>query len=610
MPYPTAIVEIAFASGPYVASPTWVDVSSYVREITTRRGRSDPFQDFGSGSATIILDNRDRRFDPLNAAGPYYGQLTPRKQIRVRAVTTSSPLVTQDVFRGYVSGWPVTMTEAGFDSTVTVECFDALGLLAMEEIPDDLADNYIRSLSPRHYWPLTDPIDPETYTTAELADYGSNPQTLKAVAAPMRTANAAGLAEGLPNTSVLVAETTNEGWAFSTDANAATVSTLSIWSFTNTQSRAYIARFGCPFFTEISYQASTSIVRVEINSGGVTGTQRTYTATIDLDTTVPHHFAVVVSNSALLSALYIDGVAATFILFSSASAGRTLFEQFSTLGGQKQQAAIWTRELTATEIQTIYRLSRNIFTETSAARMSRLMSFTSFPGSLVSPPSSPVATVGAFTTGGPSIASELEIVSDSEGGNLYVTKNGTVKMTSRNDFAAGTSLTSQATIGTTGITIGTTLEYRIDAELMRNQLAIGYSGNGSIEITDSTSVSTYGVSGGSITTQLVSQEDAESLGNFIVSFTKEPSVAITPVEVNVSAVAADWDTILSLELLDRYTLTVQPKTGAAFTMPQLIQSIDHRVIPGQWSTTLNGSRLFTNPFILDSSLLDGPDLLI
>jgi hypothetical protein len=271
---------------------------------------------------------------------------------------------------------------------------------------------------------------------------------------------------------------------------------------------------------------------------------------------------------------------------------------------------MWARALTATEVQTIYRLGRNILTETTTARFNRIIGYSVFPASLTSAPGVPVANVGAFTTGGPTLASELEVVSDSEGGNLYVTKAGVVTMTSRYAFAAGTSLTSQATIGTTGITIGPSIEYRLDSENMRNQLAIGFSGDGSIEVTDSTSVNAYGVAGGSITTQLTTQADAQALGNMLVGFSKDPAVVISPVEVNVSAVAADWDTILTLELLDRITFTLQPRTGAAITTPQLIQSIEHRVIPGQWSTTLNGSVRFTNPFIIGSSLLGGPDLLV
>lgn len=607
MPYPDAIVEFAPTNGPYDATPTWTDITGYVREITTRRGRSDEFQDFGSGSATIILDNRDRRFDPLNTAGPYYGQLKPRTQIRVRAsVVVTGVTIYHDVFRGYVSGWPVTMTDAGFDITVALECFDAIGLLETEEIPDDLADNYIRSLNPRHYWPLTDPIDPDTYTSARLADYGNNPQPLYPINPPIRTANSGGLAPGLLDTGTLVAETTNGGWGFSASENTPTDATFMLWSLSNVETTNIVAIFASPFTTRISYSASGSTLIILIYTGV---TDLTYFATISLDTSIAHHYAVQVSSTGTLNAVYVDGIAVTITSSTVSSRSRLLGEQFQTYGGQKQQAAVWDRYLTATEIQTIYRLSRNILSETTAARFTRLMGYTPFPSALTSAPASPAATVGAFTTGGPTVASELEIVSDSEGGNLYVSKAGVVTMTNRTAFATGTSLTSQATIGTTGITIGTSLEYRINSENMRNQLAVGYSGDGSIEVTDSTSVTAYGVAGGTIATQLVSQDDAKALGQLLVGFSKDPAVVISPVEVNVAADINHWNTILGLELLNRITFTLAPRTGPTYTTPQLIQSIEHRVIPGQWSTILNGSVRFTNPFILDSSLLDGPDLL-
>jgi hypothetical protein len=609
MPYPTAIVEISFASTPYTASPTWVDVTSYVREITTRRGRRDEFQDFGSGTATVVLDNRDRRFDPLNTASPYNGQLTPRRQIRIRAVTTSSPLVTQDVFRGYISGWPVSITDAGFDSTVTVECFDALGLLDTEEIPDDLADTYIRSLSPRHYWPLTDPIDPQTYTTAQLADYGSSPQVLTAYP-PFPAANAEGLAPGLPDTSLLVAQTFfTEGYWFQQPGIAATDTTFATWYVQGqTEDNWQITNYGLSHEVQVGYNRTTSKLELGIYNGT---SQRLYEGNLYIDPTIPHHIAIITTSASLLSAAYVDGIAVTMAQTSLDPAFPiTVYETYMSSSGKKQQTAMWTRALTATEIQTIYRLGRNVLTETTSARFNRIIGYSSFPAGLTSATASPVASVGAFTTGGPTIASELEVVSDSEGGNLYVNKAGVVVMTSRHEFATGTSLTSQATIGTTGISIGTSLDYQIDAENMRNQLAIGYSGEGSIEITDTASRDAYGIAGGSITTQLVSQQDATSLGNFIVGFSKDPAVVISPVEVNVSAVAADWDTVLGLELLERITLTVQPRTGASFTQQQLLQSIEHRVIPGQWSTTFNGSVRFTNPFIVGVSLLGGSDLLV
>lgn len=615
MAYPTAIVEIAFTSGPYVQSPTWTDVTAYVRETTTRRGRPDEFQDFGPGTATIILDNRDRRFDPLNTAGPYYGNLVPRKQIRIRAeILVAGVMQSHEIFRGYVRGWPVSLTDAGFDSTVTLEAFDALGLLEYEEIPEDLADDYIRSLSPRQYWPHTDPIDPTDFASTTITDYGSNPHPLRPLTT-ISTANAEGLAPGLPNTSVLVADT-NATNAWSAIANGTdpfgqgTFFSFCMWyRQPNTTGTTVLAVIGPRPAIEISYNQGTSTMIVKVSD---TVNQRDYSATVYLDVTIPHHVALRTSTSftsTVLNALIVDGV-----VLSASTPGPVAVTvpngvKYYSFGGVRQQVAMFGGTTNA-QLQTIYRLGRNVLTETSAARFTRLLAYSSFPSGLTSAPASPVANVGAFTIGGPTIASELQTVSDSEGGNLYVTKAGVITMTGRNQFAAGSSLTSQATIGTTGITIGTALEYSIDAENMRNQLAVGYSGDGSIEVSDATSVAAYGVAGGSITTQLTSQDDAETLGQFLVGFSKDPAVVISPVDVNVSAVAADWHTVLGLELLDRITFTVQPRTGASFTQQQLIQSIEHRVIPGQWSTTLNGSVRFTNPFIIGSSLLGGTDLIL
>lgn len=68
MSVPTVIAEIMFDS------PTWTDVSPYVRSATVRRGSSrvdSPTLRYEAGTAVLKLDNRDRRFDPTNLMGPY-----------------------------------------------------------------------------------------------------------------------------------------------------------------------------------------------------------------------------------------------------------------------------------------------------------------------------------------------------------------------------------------------------------------------------------------------------------------------------------------------------------------------------------------------------------
>jgi len=58
-----------------------VDVTSTVRQVSVKRGRNRQLEKFTAGNANIILDNRNRIYDPLNTASPYFGSIVPRKQI-------------------------------------------------------------------------------------------------------------------------------------------------------------------------------------------------------------------------------------------------------------------------------------------------------------------------------------------------------------------------------------------------------------------------------------------------------------------------------------------------------------------------------------------------
>ena len=55
MAYPTTKIEISFAAadGPYTPSPTWTDVTAYVREINITRGRTTYTETFPSSSAQV-----------------------------------------------------------------------------------------------------------------------------------------------------------------------------------------------------------------------------------------------------------------------------------------------------------------------------------------------------------------------------------------------------------------------------------------------------------------------------------------------------------------------------------------------------------------------------
>jgi hypothetical protein len=103
------------------------DVSEYVRSLSISRGRSDQFSSFRAGTLTLVLNNNDRRFDPINESSPYYNSTTGRSGVtprrRVQIVGDNIPL-----FTGRVSDIDV---EYNYElSTVTITAADDFTLLA------------------------------------------------------------------------------------------------------------------------------------------------------------------------------------------------------------------------------------------------------------------------------------------------------------------------------------------------------------------------------------------------------------------------------------------------------------------------------------------------
>lgn len=98
------------------------DVSQYVKSCSSNRGRSRQLDYYNAGTATVVFDNRDREFDPLNQSSTYYGGIEPRGLVRITA--GGNP-----VFYGYINDWNLSYDLAGND-VATVYCSDAFSILA------------------------------------------------------------------------------------------------------------------------------------------------------------------------------------------------------------------------------------------------------------------------------------------------------------------------------------------------------------------------------------------------------------------------------------------------------------------------------------------------
>ena len=99
-----------------------IDVTQYVRDFSVKRGRSTTLQKFTAGQANVTLDNRTRIFDPTYAAGTYYGQILPRKQI---VIDRDSEVI----YTGLVEDWNFNYDVSG-QSLAEVSASDGFTLVA------------------------------------------------------------------------------------------------------------------------------------------------------------------------------------------------------------------------------------------------------------------------------------------------------------------------------------------------------------------------------------------------------------------------------------------------------------------------------------------------
>lgn len=104
------------------------DVTAYVRSVAVRRGRSRELDRFSTGTAQVMFNNEDRRFDPLYSAGPYFGKILPR--LRVQIVTEGV-----SCFDGVIEDWNLDFNLSG-KSDASIACVDGLALLAQTALEE------------------------------------------------------------------------------------------------------------------------------------------------------------------------------------------------------------------------------------------------------------------------------------------------------------------------------------------------------------------------------------------------------------------------------------------------------------------------------------------
>lgn len=66
-----------------LAGEIFYDVTQYLISVSIDRGKNREVDVYDPGLANVVLQNRERIFDPLYTASPFYGQIIPKRAIRI-----------------------------------------------------------------------------------------------------------------------------------------------------------------------------------------------------------------------------------------------------------------------------------------------------------------------------------------------------------------------------------------------------------------------------------------------------------------------------------------------------------------------------------------------
>ena len=647
---PSVGVFIAWTDTPYTVSPAWTEISQYVRQISIRRGRQDDLQQFGPGTASLVLDNRDRLFDPFNSSGANYANLKPRKQVKIVANWngTEYPL-----YRGYVSGWPVEYTDGGLDSTVTIECIDLMALMAREVSASSYCEDYTLSLNPtvfirmaqlsgtykdstvgtytRRYYGLdtvvknskwqpnpavssgTTKLDAfvmsvminDSTSGAQVGSVSQVNSTADGILTPALQVSAnAGVANALGDPTATVA---GGSFTFSCFASISGTFTTSVGILNWAPSLA-------PKIYVYSPTNTTVAGKIEVYSYTTAGVFWGVPTTKRMMDEAVHHYCFVVDASASVQYMYLDGE----LIGSQAYTGTLATSNFTQLGGGSvgaagnitfQHMAWWEgRALSATEVATISRFGLNYYDQPAADRAQFYLNQTTVPSGLYNIDSQMSSRVAEYQLNAQPILPELQRLTAGDDGEMYVDRAGILQLVDGNQyFNSSRSNTSQMTFTDSGTGIGYDadgIRLTLTADQVRNTVVVTGSRDFQATTSDATSIATYADAAENIETRLATATDCSTLASRVLSIYKNPKMQIEPFMSKGQANPSyNWPRLLALELLDRVTFKRTPSVGSAIQKDLLVQSIEHRITPGEWQTVVNGSTRYTGWFIIGVSLI-------
>ena len=590
---PTVKVEIAFTYDPVDTSPTWTNVSQYVREGTLQRGRSSELDQFTAGSCEIVLDNRDRRFDPLNTSSPYSPYVLPRCQVRVTATYAS---IDYPMFRGFVAAWPQDRDQSNRDAVARMQCVDGLAYLSAQKLEGDIYSSYLRALDAQAVWPLGD-----SGTTQIETETQSN-FTLTADLVNSDAACATRLA-GNPTTF----DTINFGLAARGVTTAGAFSLICFLRSNLAGERGILAGsagnklvvdgFGLPH-----YYGDSASAEAFGNATVIDGANHMVVVTHDA------------TSGVTAPKVYRDGLDVT----AGAVAGASGAQVWNSLGysgvgsplvGPLQQVALVSRVLTNSEVAILYYAAETAWAgAVTHLQVSTLLDVAGWPATggttyendWRSLSTQSISTLDYIQAENRTALDVIQQIVASEQGQFFVNSLGKTVLLcgwdlydTANHARNAVSQFTFSDLGTAGTVGYTNSGFDLDDGFLVNTV-IAKTSDGSPTYTKNLlSQYAFGPKTYEIQTRLRTVLEAQNLGLARIARYAVPQPRLRTFEVLPQGnPTVEFPKMLNLELQDRVTVVARPlNTGTTHTQDYWIEALSHTFSPGLWSCQVNASQV-------------------
>jgi hypothetical protein len=616
VPYtPEAVVEFAFGYGPFHATPVWTDVSSFVKSVTTTHGRSSELDQFTAGTMQIVLDNNARNFDPLNTTGPWYAHLKPNVPVRVRALKAS---VYYPVWSGFVDGFDVTPGTITGDCTVS--CTDAFGILATYRLANSVYETVIIADAPRGYWGLG------AADSTVAADSSGNryDATFDGIfergqedvvpyghggSVGTKGATSSGQVTVIPSARVDLSAVSIECWVEADTPMSAYYSRKYLYI----QPQWDAARTG--FLLAIGADSSTDQFIFAQFIDPTLNAERSWAA--DLSDGDVHH-VVLTFTAGGTATCYVDAVPATVRATATGGVVPWLVANpvinTATTGivwdGRVDDFAVYPVALTQAQVSAHYVAGTAPWDgDTTGGRITRVLDAIGWPAALRSIDNGE-QLVGPARLAGRTALDYMQSIATTEQGRLFVDSAGKVTFHQRDRFiTTATETTVQYTFddSATGIMLDPSLKFSLNKSFIYNKATVTRVGGTPQTATDATSITDYGPRTRDISDLVCASDNvARYVAEWIVYRYKNPQVRASTWQVMPELRAADWATLLGLEVGHRVRLSLTPQaTGTAISTDLHLGSIAHSITPEDWRITFAGEPTDNNTYFLWGSGLWG-----